>query len=131
MIPATAIGIRSLKKLRPNTVRKNPQDSLYSVLESKQFLKDFEEISLWILVINSDVSEDFALKQVFKLNHEIDKLVFRLSIYPESGLDDESELGTKKFPILAGRYSIRWLIQHDNRIVILLSLLDLKYPKEL
>lgn len=120
-----------MKKLRPNTVRKNPQDSLYSVLESKQFLKDFEEISLWILVINSDVSEDFALKQVFKLNHEIDKLVFRLSIYPESGLDDESELGTKKFPILAGRYSIRWLIQHDNRIVILLSLLDLKYPKEL
>lgn len=120
-----------MKKLRLNTQKRNLSDSEdYSVLESEQYFKDFEEIVLWIYLSNIEVSEDFAHKQTLKFNIEIDKLIARLMRYPESGLDEDDTIGIKRFPLYDGRYVVKWHFDHRKRIVTLLSIFDLRYPKE-
>ena len=54
----------------------------------------------------------------------------RLQLFPESGEADKVT-GVRKFPIYAGRYLVKWVVQKSGRTVSLIALIDSKYPKQL
>jgi hypothetical protein len=102
----------------------------YTVNESDQFLKDVEEIAIWILVSNIEQSESLAEKKVDEFNAEIIALKARLRVFPESG-DAENKTGIRNFPLYAGRYSAKWIIDNVGKTVNLIAIVDSKYPKSL
>ena len=102
----------------------------YSVNESDQFLKDVEEIAVWILISNIEQSESLAEKKVDELSAEIVALKARLRVFPESG-DTENITGIRNFPLYSGRYSAKWIIDYVGKTVNLIALTDSKYPKSL
>lgn len=102
----------------------------YTVNESDQFLKDVEEIAVWILISNIEQSESLAEKKVDEFNAEIIALKNRLKVFPESG-DAENTTGIRNFPLYSGRYSAKWIIDYVGKTVNLIAIVDSKYPKSL
>lgn len=103
----------------------------FAVNETDQFIKDVEDAAVWLLLTNlQDRSESFTENVVNNLKSEIDALKVRLSMLPDSGQPAEIE-GVLKFPLYKGRFSAKWIVDHANRTVTLITLADSKYPKEL
>ena len=110
--------------------RKNINQLNYSIEESDQFIIDVEEASIWILVTNLEQSESLAEKMLEEFERNLNELKSILKRYPKIGLE-ENILSIRKFPIFKGRYSAKWIVLEKQSRVILLSLTNLKYPKEL
>lgn len=102
----------------------------YSVDQSDQFFSDTIEAASWIYESNKDQSEEFSDKCAKKLQDDIDELILRLKHHPDSG-ELLSKSLIRKSPIYSGRYSAQWIVIDTLQKVILLNLLDLKYPKNL
>lgn len=102
----------------------------YTVNESDRFLKDVEEIAVWILVSNMEQSESLAEKKLDEFSTEIKVLKARLQVFPESGESDNIE-GVRKFPLYNGRYSAKWIVDFVEKTVSLITLVDSMYPKSL
>ena len=104
--------------------------SQFIIQESDQFIYNVEEAAVWILESNFESSEEFALQKLSEFQNDIELLKERLQQFPESGEGDEVK-GVRKFPIYAGRYSVKWIVQKSERTVTLIALTDSKYPKQL
>lgn len=104
--------------------------SQFTILETDQFLSDVEESAVWILESNMEFSEELAIRKVEEFQKGIEVLKERLQEYPKSGETDEVK-NVRKSPIYQGRYSIKWILQETDRLVILIALIDSKYPKAL
>jgi predicted Rossmann fold nucleotide-binding protein DprA/Smf involved in DNA uptake len=102
----------------------------YTVNESDRFLKDVEEITVWILLTNIEQSEFFAEKKVDEWYAEIMVLKARLQVFPDAGEIDKVE-GIHKFPLYNGRYSAKWIVDYRAKSVHLITISDSKYPKYL
>lgn len=102
----------------------------FNIEESDQFLTDVEEAAVWILLTNIEQSEAFAESKVNEFQNEIGLLKIRLQSFPESGEHDDVQ-GVRKFPVYAGRYSAKWVVNLVTKTVSLLALTDSKYPKQL
>lgn len=104
--------------------------SKYLVEESQQFLKDIESTVTWIYSINLEQSEVLAERSLERFQKELEHLIDRLRLYPLIGKED-IDIGILKFPIYDGRFSVQWIVLEEKKKVILLALIDLKYPVEL
>lgn len=102
----------------------------YALVETNQFLVDFENIAVWILVSNSEQSDVFAEKKLNEFAEEMATLKSRLGSFPESGEMDIIQ-GVRRFPIYSGRYSVKWIVNNTSKTVVLISIADSKYPKSL
>lgn len=102
----------------------------YEVTESDQFLKDVEEAAVWILVTNIEQSETLAEQKIEDFQNDLNSLKNRLSEFPESGQADDI-VGLRKFPIYLGRYSVKWIVNHIEKRVTLVTIADSKYPQNL
>jgi len=96
-----------------------------------QFLTDLSEIAQWIFSTNLEQSEDQANKSLMNLETDLEHLKSRLMEFPDSGVADPFVKGIRQFSIYEGRYSIQWVTQYNQNTVTLLSITDLKYPKNL
>jgi hypothetical protein len=104
--------------------------SHYEIKETGKFLKDVEEISFWILVTNIEHSENLAETKLSQLESDLAVLKNKIQKFPESG-EEVTAKGVRQSPIYDGRYSARWVVGHSKKTVTLISLLDLRYPKQL
>ena len=104
--------------------------SQYEINATGKFLKDVEEISFWIFVTNIEHSENLAETKLSQLKSELMALASKIQKFPESG-EEVTSKGVRQSPVYAGRYSARWVVDHDEKTVTLISLLDLRYPKQL
>ncbi len=89
-----------------------------------------EDSAVWILESNLEFSEELAIRKVTEFQNEIEVIKARLQDYPKTGETDEVK-NVRKFPIYQGRYSVKWILQETDKIVILIALTDSKYPKAL
>ncbi len=83
----------------------------YALIETNQFLVDFESIAVWILVSNIEQSNVLAEKKLNEFIVELDMLKHRLQSFPESGEEDAIQ-GIRKFPFYGGRYSVKWIVNN-------------------
>jgi predicted Rossmann fold nucleotide-binding protein DprA/Smf involved in DNA uptake len=104
--------------------------SQYQINATSNFLKDVEEISFWIFVTNVEQSENLAEAKLSQLESDLIVLKKKIQNFPESG-EEVATRGVRKIPIYDGRYSARWIVDHDKKTVTLISLLDSRYPKQL
>ena len=104
--------------------------SHYEIKETGQFLKDIEEASVWILLTNIEHSENLAETKLRQLESDLAVLKNKIQKFPESG-EEVTAKGVRQSPMYDGRYSARWIVDHDKKTVTLISLLDLRYPKQL
>jgi hypothetical protein len=104
--------------------------SHYEIKKTGKFEKDVEEISFWILVTNIEHSESLAETKLSQLKSELMALTNKIQKFPESG-EEVASKSIRQSPVYAGRYSARWVVDHDKKTVMLISLLDLRYPKQL
>ena len=93
-------------------------------------MEDVEESAVWILLSNIEQSESLAENKVNEFNSELNSLKDQLQNFPESGEADVIQ-GIRRFPIYGGRYSAKWIVNHVRKVVVLISLSDSKYPKNL
>lgn len=104
--------------------------SHYEIKRTDKFEKDVEEISFWILVTNVEHSENLAETKLSQLESELIALTNKIQNFPESGEEITSK-SVRQSPVHDGRYSARWVVDHNKKTVTLISLLDLRYPKKL
>lgn len=104
--------------------------SYYAIKETSQFEKEVEEISFWIFVTNIEHSESLADTKLSQLESDLAVLKSKIRKFPESG-EEITAKGVRQSPLYDGRYSARWVVDHDKKTVTLISLLDLRYPKQL
>jgi hypothetical protein len=102
----------------------------YEIFETDRFLCDVEEAAVWILQSNLEQSENLALEKLLEFQQDIQSLKVRLREFPESG-ESDAVPGLRKFPLYGGRYSAKWIVNHAQVSVTLISLADSKYPKQL
>ena len=104
--------------------------SKYQINATGNFLKDVEEISFWIFVSNVEQSENLAEAKLNQLESDLVDLKKKIQNFPESG-EEVATQGVRKTSIYDGRYSVRWIVDHGKKTITLISLLDLRYPKQL
>lgn len=96
------------------------------------FNEDFALIVDYIIESNIDANYDveFAIEKSEEFEIEVRGLIKDLTLFPDQGLVHEKS-GVRGKPIYSGRYSVRWVVNHNDREVTLISIIDNERPKEL
>lgn len=102
----------------------------YHIILTDQFLRDVEEFAVWIFLSNIDQSEQLAEKKVDEFKSDLLVLQDRIQDFPELG-EIDTVAGIRRFPVYSGRYSVKWIVNHIKREIVLISISDSKYPKDL
>lgn len=102
----------------------------YKVIETDRFVADLEDSALWLYSHNLEQSEELADRKLLELEMEINQLKKNLAKTPFIGPADKSGV-LRTFPVYGGRFSVNWFVNEQVRSVVLLSMMDSKYPQNL
>lgn len=104
----------------------------YIEILTDSFSEDFALIVAYIIESNISANYDieFAIGKSEQFEREVKDLIKDLTLFPEQGVICEKSSVRGK-PIYDGRYSVRWVVNHDDREIGLIAIHDNERPKEL
>ncbi|WP_413944598.1 hypothetical protein [Bdellovibrio sp. HCB-162] len=104
----------------------------YTEVLTESFREDFAVVGEYIIDSNVEAGNDveFAIEKAEQFEKEVRDLIKDLTLFPEQGTIKATSAVRGK-PVYDGRYSIRWVVNHDAREVSLIAIHDNERPKEL